>query len=441
MNMKTFTSSQSLTVLMFLVAACGGTSSLGGGDDAGGAAGSGGSCVSCGSGGSDQGTGGTATGGTDGKGTGGTATGGSGGKGTGGTATGGSGGSGTGGTATGGSGGSVGNECIGNIEFANPEIEKIAAMAVGKQPPLRGADVAAITELTYEWNERAPITSLRGLQCFVSLRSFIARGPDLRSVGLVDLTALSGLPALSWVTLSADRSTDFGEPFADLNIAPLSRVSTLTNLSVTSKALADISSVALLQNLEYLSINSNRVSDLSALAQLPKLVRANVFGRGITDIAPLAAALRANQGVHLTAARVSVSDWSPVAAITSLKSLSVGSNAGIDLSQFTSLPALLGFNVQDSELTQIAVSPSVTTLDLSWNPNIANYATLASSNVRNLVVSSNNITDLTPFLAITSLDGGGSLDLMANPIDCATQTPHIQALRSRGVKVYQECLP
>ena len=403
MNMKTFTSSQSLTVLMFLAAACGGTSSLGGGDDSGGAAGSGGSCVSCGSGGSNQGAGGTATG------------------------------------SSGGADG--GDECIGNIEFADPEIEKIAAMAIGKEPPLRGADVAAITELTYEWNERAPITSLRGLQCFVSLRSFHARGPDLRSVGSADLSALSGLPALSFVALLADRSTDFGEPFADLDIAPLSRVSTLTNLSVMSKALADISSVALLQNLEYLSINADRVTDLSALAHLPKLMRANVFGRGIKDIAPLAAALRTNQGVHLTAARVSVSDWSPVAAITSLKSLSVGRNAGVDLSQFTSLPALLQLNVQDSELTQIAVSPSVTTLDLSWNPNIVNYATLASANVRNLVVNSNNITDLTPFLAITSLDGGGSLDLMANPIDCAAQTPHIQTLRSRGVKVYQECLP
>jgi hypothetical protein len=442
--MKTITTSQSFTILLVFIAACGGSSSLGGGEESGGAAGSGGTCASCsGPGGAAAGgvggTTGTASGGTSGKGTGGTATGGTGGSGPGGTATGGTGGSGTGGT--GGAPSSDRPECRGDIEFADPAIEKFVAKLAGKQPPLRGTDVAGITEIHYEWTEREPLTSLRGLQCLASLRSFQSSGPDVRTFGYVDLSALSELPRLTSVGLHADRLTDYGEPLANLNIAPLARNLVINDLSITSEALADIGPVAQLVNLASIGLNSHRVTDLSPLAQLTQLTRANVFGRGITDITPLAAALRSGQGTHLTAANTSVSDWSPVATVTSLKTFSPGRNKNLDLSLFAMMPSLRQLIARSCELTQIAVSPSVTTLDISSNPTISSYEPLVHANVQNLDVRGNNITDLTPFLAISSFDGGGSLDVMENPLDCTTQIANIQALRSRGVLVYQDCLP
>jgi hypothetical protein len=83
----------------------------------------------------------------------------------------------------------------------------------------------------------------------------------------------------------------------------------------------------------------------------------------------------------------------------------------------------------------------VTTLDISNNPAISSYAPLATANVRTLYARANNITDLTPFLAISSLDNGGTLDVLENNLACATQKPHIEALRARGITVYEECIP
>jgi Leucine-rich repeat (LRR) protein len=332
--------------------------------------------------------------------------------------------------------------CQGEIFIPDLNVQGAVQTAINKPPPFLGEDVAKVTELSVTYLESSPLTSLRGLECFTSLRSFITRGPDLRSLGSLDLSPLAGLPALISFNITADRDIDYGAPFAYLDLSPLGRVPTISSLTLHTNAVASIASLALLPNLSIFFLDSDTLTDLSPIAGATKLVgRTIVSGKRITDITPLADAMRASNAKSLYIGPTAVGDLSPFTRATTLVVFSVTGSPIADMAPLAALPNLTNLSVIDGALATVAVGPSVTILDVSGN-RIADWSPLASSRVHTLRVRRNGITDLAPFTRMPALDNGG-LDVSENPYDCMTQSIHIWALQQRGVQVKQkqECQP
>jgi hypothetical protein len=329
--------------------------------------------------------------------------------------------------------------CTGEIVIPDLNVQAAVQTAINKPPPFLAEDVVKVTDLSVTYSEANPLTSLRGLECFTSLGSFIMRGPDLRSLGSLDLSPLGGLPAVWRVSISADRDIDYGAPLAYFDLSPLGRVPTISQLTLRSNAIASIASLALLPNLSVLFLDSDTLTDLSPLAGATKLKsRTTVSGKRITDIAPLADAMRGSNAVAVYIGPTAVSDLSPFTRATTLGSLSVTESPVADVSALAAHPNLASLSLVDCGMATIAVGPSVTTLDVSGN-RITDWSPLASSRVHILRVRRNGITDLAPFVRITTLDNGGGIDVRENPFDCTTQITNIWALQQRGVQVAQEC--
>ena len=73
------------------------------------------------------------------------------------------------------------------------------------------------------------------------------------------------------------------------NLSPLSNLTTLTNLDLTSNRISDLSALSDLTNLTELHLGGNEtISDISALSNLTKLTRVNLWGNSISDISALA---------------------------------------------------------------------------------------------------------------------------------------------------------
>jgi hypothetical protein len=334
-----------------------------------------------------------------------------------------------------------GSPCPGQIIIPDPNVQAAVQTAINKPPPYLGEDVAKVGELLVTYSESNPLTSLRGLECFTSLASFIMRGPDLRSLGSLDLSPLAGLPALTSVSIDADRNIDYGAPLAYFDLSPLGRVPTISWLSLQSNAVASIAALALLPKLSVLFIDSDTLTDLSPIAGATKLVgRTIVSGKRITDITPLADAMRGSNAKSLYIGPTAVSDLSPFTRATTLATLSVTESPVADMAPLAALPNLTNLSLVDCAIANIVVGPSVTTLDVSGN-RIADWSPLESSRVHVLRVRRNGITDLGPFLRIRALDNGGGIDVRDNPFDCTTQITNIWALQQRGVQVAQECQP
>jgi hypothetical protein len=331
--------------------------------------------------------------------------------------------------------------CSGEITFTDLNLQDAAVKAINKPPPILGEDAALVTTLEVTFSDARPLRSLRGLECFPALQSFSADGPDLRSLGSLDLSPLVTLGGLTSFAISANQDVDYGAPFAYLDLSPLERVPTIVSLVLRTNAIANIAPLALLPNLSVLSLHSNTLTDLSPLAGATKLLsRTTISGKRITDIAPLADALRGSKARTIMIGPSGVSDLSPLARATTLSLITVTDSPVADLAPLAALPGLTGLAVPDCEVTNIVLGPSVTSLDLSGN-RISDWSPLASSRVHKLTVRRNRITDLAPFVAIKTLDNGGLIDVLENPYDCATQITNIWALQQRGVEVRQDCQP
>jgi hypothetical protein len=333
------------------------------------------------------------------------------------------------------------SSCTGEVVIPDLNVQAAVQTAINKPPPFLAEDVAKVTKLLVTYSESNPLTSLRGLECFTSLTDFTTRGPDLRSLGLVDLSPLAGLPALIVFSIDADRNVDYGAPLAYLDLSPLGRVPTITWLSLHSNAVASLPSLALLPNLSVFFLDSDTITDLSPMAGATKLVgRTIVSGKRITDITPLADAMRGSNAKSLYLGPTAVSDLSPFARATTLVTLSVTASPVADMAPLAALPNLTTLSLVDCAMANIVVGPSVTTLDVSGN-RITDWSPLEASRVHVLRVRRNGITDLAPFVRITSLGSGGGVDASENPIDCATQITNIWALQQRGASVKPDCQP
>ena len=270
------------------------------------------------------------------------------------------------------------------VTFADSSLERAVGEAlvgafIFPQVPTRGSiTVANMRRLTkLEANSRS-ITSLTGLGYATNLDTL-----NLRENSITDVSPLSSLTNLEWLDLR------------DNSISDLRPLSSLTNL-------------------ELLDLRGNRISDISPLAGLTGLKSLNLYQNSISNISP--------------------SGLDPLAALTNLESLAIGSNYSLDgdigpLASLTRLKNLRinGVGLRDSGLKTLAH---------------------ALTDLKHLAISSNPLlTDFEPLTCLTKLTGlelkgGGRVAkrlFMKNAEGNIVLKPehiHLLYLEKRGVTIY-----
>jgi Leucine-rich repeat (LRR) protein len=219
-------------------------------------------------------------------------------------------------------------------------------------------------------------------------------------------------------------------------VCPLTRLdlSHLTVLWAKNRQITNLSGLQWAINLTGLFLDQNSISDLTPLQGLPQLASLELYQNPVTNLAPLASL--SNSLTCLTLGwpnLTAVSDYTPLARLQNLTTLSVRNAEGNDLTLNTSnvqnLSHLTSLTLWWNNITNIAPLAGLTnlnTLDLRWN-SISNFAPLLAGptnianlylghnalpavpflqsfgNLRLLNLDSNAVTDLTPLAGLTTL--------------------------------------
>ena len=217
------------------------------------------------------------------------------------------------------------------------------------------------------------------------------------------------------------------------------------------KASGDAITVTDMETLTRLSAKGANISDLTGLEFAIKLIRLNLgpeFEQGrptnsnsVSDISPLAAL------TNLTELRLDhnqVSDISPLTALTNLTRLVLGGSPISDISPLTALTNLtvLGLYANSiSDISPLAALTNLITLRLDRN-SISDISPLtALTNLTRLGLGRNSISDISPLVENTGLRGNTGLEseswfiLEQNPLNYTSINMHIPALQERGIDV------
>ena len=287
-------------------------------------------------------------------------------------------------------------------------------------------------------------------------------GPYLRIMYLKGLEHASNLTEL---TLNSNLISD---------LSPLSELTELTTLNLEDNDITDITPLEELIALTRLELAANKIADLTPLGYLLQLTTLNLRENQIDDLTPLSA-LVALTDLDLTSNQIE--DVSPLAALPNLKILRISDNPLTDTTQLTGLAETIeaDVNIQgvirdvalskairteldiaaEQRLTR-AVLQKLTTLqaahsaitDLTGLENAVNLTSLALEEnaivdlapleellkLKSLNLSTNAIRDITPLAGLTALE---TLDLSGNTISDITSLKSLTSLKTLNLNKNQ----
>jgi hypothetical protein len=220
---------------------------------------------------------------------------------------------------------------------------------------------------------------------------------------------------------SVSGSPEWDDPehlFHDLS--GIQNLTSLTDLALRNRGLADITPLAELSELVNLNLHTNWISDITPLQGLTKLVRLRIAENPLTDISALSEltelkVLRMhrhgdfiggqNPRSHMGASGLlftnAVTDISSLTNLTKLVDLNIHTQNISDLTPLSSLTSLIELRLAGNSFTDLSPLRGLTTLQY-------------------LELTGNDITDISPLSGLTSLK---QLDLRFNP-----ELTNIQAL-------------
>ena len=272
-------------------------------------------------------------------------------------------------------------------------------LGLAEGAPILATELAELTELEAEVN----IADLTGLE-FATGLSRLRLGvefPHSRENAITDLSPVSGLTSLTWLSLSTNEITD---------VAPLRTLTGLMELRLSHNQITDLSPLASLTALRVLHLSGNRITDLSPLASLTALTELRLYHNQIVDVSPLAPLTNL---IWLALSFNQVTDLSPLASLTApLRGLGLSHNQITDLSPLASLTALTGLDLDDNQITDLSPLASLTALvSLGLRDNrIADLSPLASlTALRRLYVEGNPLSAERRFPRERLVDGPPSL--------------------------------
>ena len=253
---------------------------------------------------------------------------------------------------------------------------------------------------------------------------------------VTDLSPLATLTSLRNLNVG-------GNQIADLR--PIVNLMNLTGLSLWNNQVPDISSLGSLTSLTYLNLANNRVGDLSPLTNLRNLEVLDLFANEVENIVPLAG-LKNLKELILTDNRVG--DLSPLTELTELRTVLLKGNPIKDLTP------LSGLNLTELKYDAVSDPAGETQPSEAWMPDPALRAAVRgelgllpdilltkekmlrlvylyahdegilditglefATNLRELHLSQNPITDLRPLSNLTQLVGLHFWHVPVHPIN------------------------
>ena len=228
-----------------------------------------------------------------------------------------------------------------------------------------------------------------------------------------NIQSLVGLTELRTLSIEGNLITDFtplrGTSLIELDLSntsitdlhPLATLINLEALFLVGNGISDISPLAELTKLQHLDLSNNDIEDLRPLSGLAELRTLWIKGNPITDFMPLA-------GLNLTDLKYDVIDepteqtdpaeaWMPDAALRAAVRGEIGLLPGISLRK-EKLQAVSYINIAGKSISNI------TGLEFA-------------TNLRELDISSNPITDLRPLSELTTLEILDLSDLSADTLN------------------------
>ena len=188
----------------------------------------------------------------------------------------------------------------------------------------------------------------------------------------------------------------------------------LRRLEARNRGIKDLTGLEHAYHLRYLDltgeyidgkgiVNSNAVSDVSPLAGLTQLKTLWLSSNGITDVSPLAELMQLTV-LYLEDNRIT--DVSPLAGLTQLAVLNLSNNGITDVSPLAGLTQLKTLWLNSNGITDMSPLAGLTQLRTLWlsNNGITDVSPLTSlTQLRTLWLSNNGIVDVTPLAKLTQL--------------------------------------
>lgn len=335
----------------------------------------------------------------------------------------------------------TGSDRDGPVAFADPGLEDALRGAVPRLAgPIRGAELASITQLDADGRE---IASLAGLE----------QATDLTVLGvsdnqITDLSPLAELAKLRHLDLGLNMFEDLS-PLRDLSaleelyvegnyisdISPLAALVNLTTLDVSFNSLADLTPLARLTRLTDLRMKAVGARDLSVVSGMTSLWRLDASWNDIDDVEPLASL---TELVGLDVSRNRIEDLTPLAGLTKLKVLEAEGNLIRDVSPLARLMRLsdLGLGVNEvrdisplsaltglrtlilyhngiTDVSPLGRLPALWALDLAYNE-VLDVSSLARlETLEYLVLAGNHVRDMSPLIELENLQ---TLQLQGNEL-------------------------
>ena len=260
------------------------------------------------------------------------------------------------------------------------------------------------------------------------------RSLDLGSNSLLqDITVLSRFPKMQFLYL-------YETPVSD--IAPLQRLTELEVLGLSATRVRDLAPLAGLPKLRELRFDANSVTDASLFDDLNGLSSLGLWGNRISDLTPFVAGSIMAENGHLNLWGNPLSYDAIYEDIPALESR--GMTVSFDMPELeipdarlrATLAGILGKSrghvITRRELARLR------TLDLS-GAGIRDLTGLeAATNLVFLNLAHNEITDLSPLLALPRLQ---HVSLDADALNAESLSSSLARLRGRGVEVTEATLP
>ena len=237
---------------------------------------------------------------------------------------------------------------------------------------------------------------------------------DAPNKGIRNLTGLEHATNLQILGLGRVRVNDELVNSNDIsNLSPLSNLTTLTHLSLTSNSISDISVLSNLTNLTGLDLGGNSVLDISALSNLTNLTLLYLWENSISDISALS---NLTNLTNLNLISNTISDISALSNLTNLTWLGLGGNSISDISALSNLTNLTGLHLWENSISDISALSNLTNLDRLYlrDNSISDISVLSNlRNLNRLYLRDNSISDIS---VLSNLRNLTDLSLSGNSV-------------------------
>lgn len=281
--------------------------------------------------------------------------------------------------------------------------------------------MAHLTELNLESLGISDLSPLAGLTGLVELR--LGGNPDISSLaplaGLANLRRLSLWGANSFRNWEPDEGR-FVFVGAPLNLSPLSGLSRLESLDLTTVNFGSLAPLSSLSNLNELFIGTNvgfgtyGAIDIYALSGLRRLETLHISGQSVSDLSPVGEMLGLR---HLQAMWMpELADIEPIGRLIGLWSLDIGGDLIADISPLAGLAELTHLTVSGENISDISPLAGLSNLTelYIWGSRVSELAPLRGhARLERLAITDADISDVSPLSSLRALR---ALDLSNNRI-------------------------